>query len=167
MTVVDPAAAGRIARRDAVRITRALEVARLTGRPLSEWQKEHAFADRPYELLVLVVSPPRSVLDERIAVRTAKMWDEGLVDETRAILDAGFDGALTPLQAIGYREAQAVLRGDMTAAQAMERIRIDTRRYAKRQRTWFRRLDGAEWLEGCESDGTVSQRVAGFFDRGR
>ncbi|MDG2303805.1 MAG: tRNA (adenosine(37)-N6)-dimethylallyltransferase MiaA [Candidatus Binatia bacterium] len=166
LSVVDPAAAKRIAPRDAVRIIRALEVARLTGRPLSEWQRDHAFADRPYEVLVLVLSPESAALDDRIVLRTDKMWKDGLLEETRGILEAGFDGRLQPLQAIGYREAQAVLRGEMEVPAAIERIRIDTRRYAKRQRTWFRRLEGAEWLDGSESSGTVTDRAARFLERG-
>lgn len=163
---VDPKAAARIAPRDAVRITRALEVARLTGRPLSAWQEEHAFADRPYELLVMVLSPPTSVLDDRIAARSAAMWREGLLEETKAVLDAGFDGGLAPLMAIGYREAQAVLRGEMSADAAVERIRLETRRYAKRQRTWFRRIEGARWLEGPEPFPPIRELASEFLLRG-
>lgn len=163
---VDPAAAQRIAPADAVRITRALEVVRLTGRPLSAWQEEHRFLDRPYELLVLVVSPPPPTLDARIAARTRAMFDEGLLDETRDVLEAGFDGGLSPLQAIGYREAQLVLAGEMSTEEAIERVRIDTRRYAKRQRTWFRRLEGAAWLDGTEPFSSVRDRVDAFLPRG-
>lgn len=160
---VDPRAADRIAPRDAVRITRALEVARLTGRPLTSWQEQHSFADRPYDVLVLVVSPPVPVLDERIRRRTERMWEEGLPEETREVLAAGFDGTLAPLQAIGYREAQSVLRGEMTPADAKTRIRIDTRRYAKRQRTWFRRLDSPTWLDEPRATDDLRARVAAFL----
>ena len=160
---VDPKAAARIASRDAVRITRALEVARLTGRPLTQWQEEHAFSDRPYDVRVLVLSPPTELLDEHIAARTTSMWQEGLLEETRQVLAAGFDGMLAPLQAIGYREAQAVLRGEMDEALAIERIRVETRRYAKRQRTWFRRLDGAQWLDGSEDPHEIESRARAFL----
>lgn len=164
---VDPDAAARIAPRDGVRITRALEVSRLTGRPLSAWQRDHAFEDRPFELLVLVVSPSVEDLDERIAKRTKQMWDEGLLEETRSVLAAGFSGDLAPLQAIGYREAQAVLRGELESAEAIERIRIETRRYAKRQRTWFRRVEGAQWLEGGGRPEAVRDSVVRFLESGR
>lgn len=160
---VDPAAAARIAPRDAVRITRALEVARLTGRPLSAWQADHGFTDRPYELLTFVLSPPTPTLDERIATRSEAMWRAGLLEETKAVLDAGFDGGLAPLVAIGYREAQEVLSGRIDAEEAVERIRRETRRYAKRQRTWFRRMVDIERLDGTEPLSPLCERVAEFL----
>ncbi|HEY8517872.1 MAG TPA: tRNA (adenosine(37)-N6)-dimethylallyltransferase MiaA [Candidatus Binatia bacterium] len=160
---VDARAAARISPNDAVRITRALEVVRLTGRPLSEWQERHAFADRPYELLTLVLSPPTDELEARIARRAAAMWDAGLVEETRTVLDAGFDGALRPLQAIGYREAQLFLRGELDRDAAIDRMRLATRQYAKRQRTWFRALADAVWLDGHEPIAAVRERAARFL----
>jgi tRNA dimethylallyltransferase len=147
---LDPRAAARIAPRDAARIRRGLEVVRLTGRPISEWQERHGFRDRPYEVLVFVLSPPVADLDRRIAERAAAMWRGGLVDETRAVLEAGFPGTCKPLAAIGYREAQAHLRGALGSEEAIAAIVLATRRYAKRQRTWFRRLDGARRLAGGE-----------------
>jgi len=166
LRTVDPAAAGRIAPRDAIRITRALEVARLTGRPLSQWQSEHRFDDRPYEVLLFVVSPPSAVLDERIVQRTHQMWRDGLVEETRAVLAAGFAPDLSSLQAIGYRQAQTVLRGEASEAGAVESIRLETRRFAKRQRTWFRRLAGARWLDGGEGLAVVLDQAVRFLDTG-
>lgn len=162
----DAAAAARIARQDAVRIARALEVVRITGRPLSAWQQEHDFADRPYDVLQLVLSPPLAELEQRIARRAAQMWRDGLVDETAAVLAAGFAPDLKPLQAIGYREAQAHLRGELDAATAVERMRVATRQYAKRQRTWFRALPDAEWLEGREPEDVLLERIEPFLARG-
>jgi tRNA dimethylallyltransferase len=162
----DPVAAARIARRDAVRIARALEVLRLTGRPLSEWQGTHGFADRPYDVLVLVLCPAPDALELRIARRCAAMWEGGLLAETEAVLAAGFAPELRPLQAIGYREAQAYLRGELDRAQAVERMRIATRQYAKRQRTWFRSLPDATWLDGHEPRDTVLLRSDAFLHRG-
>jgi tRNA dimethylallyltransferase len=162
----DPDAASRIAPRDAVRISRALEVLRITGRPLSAWQQEHAFADRPWDVLVLVLSPPANELEARIARRSRQMWDEGLVAETEAVLSAGFAPDLKPLQAIGYREAQEHLRGALDREQAIERMRVATRRYAKRQRTWFRALRDAEWLEGHERLDDLLRRIDHHLDRG-
>lgn len=162
----DPRAAARIAPRDAVRIVRALEVARVTGRPLSEWQERHSFADRPYDVLTLVLCPPPAELESRIARRAAAMWDGGLVEETAAVLAAGFDGELRPLQAIGYREAQLFLRGEIGRPAALERMRLATRQYAKRQRTWFRALAGAVWLDGGEGVRAVHERAARFLEGG-
>jgi len=162
----DAGAAARIAPRDAVRIVRALEVLRSTGRPLSEWQQAHAFEDRPWEVQILVLCPPAMELDERIALRTRQMWEDGLVAETEAVLAAGFAPGLKPLQAIGYREAQEYLRGVLGREEAIERIRIATRQYAKRQRTWFRALRGAAWLEGREPLDEALARIDQDTDRG-
>jgi tRNA dimethylallyltransferase len=162
----DADAAARIAPRDAVRIARALEVLRITGRPLSVWQEEHAFADRPWDVLVLVLCPPADELEARIARRARQMWDAGLVAETEAVLAAGFAPDLKPLQAIGYREAQEHLRGALDREQAIERMRIATRQYAKRQRTWFRALPDATWLDGRETHDDVLRRIEPFIDRG-
>lgn len=162
----DEDAASRIAPRDAVRISRALEVLRITGRPLSDWQAEHAFADRPWDVLVLVLCPPAQDLEERIARRAHQMWDDGLVAETEAVLAAGFAPDLKPLQAIGYREALEHLRGALDREQAIERMRVATRQYAKRQRTWFRALPDAAWLDGREALGDVLARIGNFIDRG-
>lgn len=162
----DPEAAARIAPRDAVRVSRALEVLRITGQPLSTWQAAHRFSDRPYELLLLVLSPPSDELDRRIAARTHAMWDGGLVAETEAVLAAGFSPDAAPLQAIGYREAQAFLRGELDRDTAIERMRLATRQYAKRQRTWFRALDGARWLDGGERADDILPLIHRFLDRG-
>lgn len=162
----DADAAARIAPRDAVRISRALEVLRVTGRPLSAWQEEHAFADRPWEVLVLVLCPPADDLEQRIARRASQMWDHGLVAETKAVLAAGFAPELRPLQAIGYREAVEHLRGGLDREQAIERMRVATRQYAKRQRTWFRALPDATWLDGREPLDGVRARIGNFIDRG-
>lgn len=162
----DPEAAARIAPRDAVRIVRALEVQRLTGRPLSDWQRAHAFTDRPYDVLTLVLCPPPEELERRIAERCSAMWPGGLVAETEAVLAAGFSGELRPLQAIGYREAQEYLRGTLDHASAVERMRLATRQYAKRQRTWFRALEGATWLDGGEPHDAVVARSRDFLQRG-
>lgn len=161
---LDPVTAGRISPRDAVRILRALEVLRSTGRPLSAWQEEHGFSEDLYEVRIVVLSPPPEVLDRRIVHRTRTMWEEGLLEETRGLLSEGFDGGLAPLQAIGYREAQEVLAGRFTIEEAREQMRVQTRRYAKRQRTWFRRVEGALWLDDPNGAGSIERDVLGFLE---
>lgn len=147
---VDPEAARRLAPRDGPRIRRALEVIRSSGRPISAWQAEHRFADRPWRLRCWVLSPPTEILDRRIEERARAMWQGGLLEETAALLAAGLPPALPSLQTIGYREAQAHLRGELPAAAAVAAMARATRQYAKRQRTWFRRLPEARWLSGVE-----------------
>jgi tRNA dimethylallyltransferase len=159
---VDPGAAARIAPRDAVRILRALEVFRLTGRALSEWQRESR-AEPRYDVLVFVLSPEPAALDRRIADRALRMWEGGLIEETRQVLAAGFCGDLPPLQAIGYREAQLYLEGVLDREAAVEAMVLATRRYAKRQRTWFRGLHGAIWLEGREPIGALRSLAERFL----
>lgn len=132
---VDPAAAQRILPNDRVRIERALEVHALAGRPLSELQSEHAFSESRYDALTLHLEPPREVLHQRIAQRTRRLFESGdLRRETEWLLRRG--PAAKALKIIGYGEMAAALRsGDF--AQAEERVNARTRRYAKRQRSWF------------------------------
>src|SRR5256885_6733518 len=134
LRAVDPAAAARILPNDRVRIERALEVHALSGRPLSELQREHRFAQARYDALIWVLDPPREVLRERIDARTRRMYADGsLRRETEWLLARGGGKAL---KIIGYGEcAEALRTGDWAAAE--QRTRVRTWRYAKRQRTWF------------------------------
>ncbi len=131
---IDPAAAAKILPNDRVRIERALEVHALSGRPLSELQREHRFAGARYQALIWFLDPPREVLRERIDARTRKMFAGGsLRRETERLLERG---ATKALKIIGYGECADALRtGDWDLAE--ERTKARTRRYAKRQRTWF------------------------------
>jgi len=137
---VDPAAAGTIQPNDRVRIERALEVHALSGRPLSELQREHRFAQARYDAQIWFLDPPRDVLRERIDARTRRMFAGGsLRKETEWLLSRGGGKAL---KIIGYGEcAEALRTGDWAAAE--ERTKARTRQYAKRQRTWFARDAGA------------------------
>ena len=134
----DPETAARLDPRDAQRITRALEVWLASGKPLSWWHRE-----RPGEPLaatwgVIEMTLDSETLADRIAVRTRDMFDEGLEDETLALVERGHSEALRALRAVGYDEALARIEGriDRTAAEAETNRR--TRQLAKRQRTWFR-----------------------------
>ena len=160
---VDPLVAARVSPRDEPRIFRALEVYRATGRPLSSWQTDAA-REAPYELETFVLSPPPAQLDERIAARAAAMWRGGLLAETEAVLRAGFRPDLAPLQAIGYREAQLFLRGEMAADEAVRAMALATRQYAKRQRTWFRRSI-ATWYESAAQKPALLHRAEEFLAR--
>lgn len=135
---VDPTTAARLAPRDAQRVTRALEVWQATGRPLSWW---HAHRHRPglaarWRVIELTATPAE--LAPRIETRTRWMFDHGLVEETRAIVEAGAEAALSALRAVGYDEALAVAGGRLDRASAEAITSRRTRQLAKRQRTWFR-----------------------------
>lgn len=150
LAAVDPEAAARIAPRDRVRVVRAIEVFRATRRPLSEHHRAGADPLRGHDVLVVGLDPPREALRAAVERRTAGMLASGLVDEVRGLLDRGYAADLRPLRAIGYRQAVAVLRGEMKAGDAQRAIVAETMQYAKRQMTWFRNQTRAEWFAAHE-----------------
>jgi tRNA dimethylallyltransferase len=140
LATVDPEAAARLQPRDLVRIVRALEVAALTGTPLSRHHAAHAPVER-YPMRVALIDPGPA-LDAAIVARAARMLDAGLVDETRRAREK-FGAGLAALGAVGYREAAAFLDGKLTRDELPAAIARATRRYARRQRTWFKKEPGA------------------------
>ena len=142
----DPAAAARIAPRDRVRIVRALEVRTKTGRPISE---HHRAVPQPllgYRALFLGLDPGRERLRQAISARTRRMLEGGLLEEVRGLIER-HGPSLRPLRAVGYRQAADVLGGRLTADQLEPEIVKETLRFAKRQRTWFRKEPGIQWLD--------------------
>jgi tRNA dimethylallyltransferase len=146
---VDPAAAARIHRTDAQRIQRALEVYRLSGRPISEWQVQALPAPLPWRVLKLVLAPPdRAVLHARIALRFDQMLQDGLLDEVRRLrTDPRLHAALPSMRAVGYRQAWEFLDGQGDLAALRERGIAATRQLAKRQLTWLRAQHDARWFD--------------------
>lgn len=144
----DPVIAARLSAPDPQRVTRALAVLNATGRSLASFQDEaQAGLLEGYELERLVLNPDRDVLRQRIARRFETMFAEGAVEEVRALLALELDPSLPAMKAIGVPEIAAMLRGELTESEAIERAVIATRQYAKRQRTWFRgRMAGWEWV---------------------
>lgn len=136
---VDPEAAARLKPRDQQRIIRALEVFALTGETLSALQGRHAFADGPYEVINIGLEVERSTLYQRIDARATTMFLSGLLEEAQTLLDQGFSRELKALRTIGYREAISYLCGESTLAAALNHTQQESRRYAKRQMTWFRK----------------------------
>ncbi len=145
---VDPAAAARIAPADRQRIERALGVYRTSGRPLSAWQAEHAAAPDRLAVRPVAIRWPRDDMWARIERRVDRMLAAGWLDEVRALVAAGHRAALARLKALGYRHLLTVLDGESTVADARTRIVVETRRYARRQRTWFRKTPGLRWFDG-------------------
>lgn len=148
----DPATAARLSPGDSQRITRALEVYESSGRPMSWWhsqEREGALAGE-WRVVELTLSP--RVLAERITARTHAMFSGGLIEETRALLEAGRRASLVALQAIGYDECVAMADGLIDRATAEARTDLRTRQMAKRQRTWFRHQMQALRLEGDDGD---------------
>jgi tRNA dimethylallyltransferase len=158
---VDPGAAARILPNDRVRVERALEVHALSGRPLSELQREHRFAEARYEALIWFLDPPREVLRQRIEARTRRMFADGsLRRETEWLLSRGASKAL---KIIGYGEmAEALRTGNFAAAE--ERTKARTRQYAKRQRTWFAR-DAGDPLSWPIDSAALAATALRFFSQ--
>ncbi|HAH43358.1 MAG TPA: tRNA (adenosine(37)-N6)-dimethylallyltransferase MiaA [Planctomycetaceae bacterium] len=131
------------------RIIRALDVWMQTGKPFSSFHSNEEF-ELPENTLVFGLQRDRQNLYDRINQRVDNMIDEGLAEETQKVLEMGYSKDLQPLNAVGYREIIAVLEGKMELDKAVEKIKTQTRRYAKRQLTWFKRWDFIEWLPADE-----------------
>jgi len=157
---VDPVTAARRHPHDHVRLIRALEVFALTGRPISAWQAAHGFADTPFESLLLGLELPRVALYARINARGAAMVRDGLVDEVQRLYAAGFDSRLPALCSLGYREIGEYVRGECELPAALAHMAQATRRFAKRQLTWFRADPQVVW---CAPDPAVLQRAIEAF----
>jgi tRNA dimethylallyltransferase len=147
---VDPESAARIPAADAVRIVRALEVFRATGRPLTAHHRGGSPALEGFRVHVVGIAPPRDVLRAAVVRRTDEMLARGLLAEVRGLLDRGYAPDLRPLQAIGYRQAVDVVLGRRDEAAARRDIVAATMQYAKRQLTWFRHQTDASWSETAE-----------------
>jgi tRNA dimethylallyltransferase len=158
----DPQAAARIHPNDVRRIVRALEIAARTGRPTSAVRGDHAFRDRPYRVLHLALDLDRETLAERIDARCAAMIEAGLLQEVRDLQDRGYGPELRPMQAIGYRHMLPVAAGSDTLANALEAMRRDTRRFARRQRTWLRAVPEAIWVDP-RAPSEIHKRVESFL----
>ena len=142
---VDPQAAQRIEPANGRRVVRALEVVELTGRPYSASLPEPSYF---YPGTVQVgVRIPRPVLDERIEQRVRRMWDDGLVEEVRHLADQGLRDGRTAHRALGYQQVLAFLDGECSEAEALERTVIGTRRFARRQESWFLKDDRITWVD--------------------
>jgi len=159
LAAVDPAAAERIHPNDLRRIERALEVHHATGRPISTLQSQwDADPAARYDCRLVALRRAKEPTSRRINQRVRAMIEAGLLDEVRALLTEPSGIGPQAAQAVGYAELIAHLRGELSLAQAVERIKINTRRLAKSQRTWMRRLAGVKWID-VEEDEPI-ERIA-------
>jgi tRNA dimethylallyltransferase len=159
---VDPTSAARLHPNDRVRVIRALEIHAATGRAASEVYRATAPAPR-YRALQLALDPGVEALADRIDRRCESMIAGGLLQEVRALREAGYGPALQPMRAIGYRHMQPVIDGLETLANVCEAMKRDTRQFARRQRTWFRGVAGIEWFDPA-ARAAIEARVAKFLD---
>ncbi len=144
---VDPETAVSVHPNNVRRVARALEIWLSTGRTKTDWDRQSRLAPKPFELRVIGIDRDRNDLYGRIDRRAGLMLEAGLVDEVRALLESGsLPRSSTAAQAIGYKEIIAYLDGSCTLEEAADEIRQSSRRYAKRQLTWFRRIPGIRWI---------------------
>lgn len=148
---VDRVAAAGIEPNDAQRVLRALAVHEATGRPLSKWWDEPAKPPE-YDYAWLGIRWPREQLRERILRRTRAMVDAGLEREVRGLLEHGYTWQTPALRTVGYREWRPYFEGTMAGEEVASRIVTNTRRYAKRQMTWFNAVQNTAWLDGDRPD---------------
>jgi tRNA dimethylallyltransferase len=157
---LDPVAANKIAPADEQKLIRAVEVCILTRKPISEAHRTGRVPLAGWRVLKIGLMPPREKLDERIQARTRAMLERGWMREIQALLESGQSEDSKPFDFIGYRAQRAVLRGEITSEEARVAIQQATRRYAKRQLTWFRREPGVHWFPGFGDDPGVQDGVA-------
>ena len=163
---IDPTVVSSIHPNDRQRIIRALEVFHCTGKPLSLWQREHAFQDEPFEVLKIGLLRGRAELYDLINQRGEQMVRDGLLDEVRGLVSRGFALALKPLRSVAYRQMGEVIQGAKDLDIAIEEMKQETRRLAKRQLTWFRRDAEIRWYHPENGQGEIVAAVQEFLGGG-
>lgn len=153
LEAVDPVYARKIRGQDRVRIIRALEVHAVTGRPMSEHFRETRSPVLGRRVVRLGLALDRAALVRRIDDRVERMFARGLVDEVRGLLARGVPETAPPFRALGYRHVLRLIRGEIGRSEAVDLTRIDTRQYAKRQMTWFRKMPGVTWFSPDDGSG--------------
>jgi tRNA dimethylallyltransferase len=163
---IDAAAAGKLHPRDIRRIIRALEVYYLTGKPFSSFIASKESKQPVYRLYMFGLNMDRSRLYRRIEQRVDHMIAAGLVSEVQQILARGYSRNLNSMRILGYREIASYLYGEITLEEAIELIKRNTRRYAKRQLSWFRRDDRIRWLEldGFSNEEAVAREITNSLE---
>jgi tRNA dimethylallyltransferase len=159
LTRFDRPSSARIHPGDTQKLIRAVEVLLVTRRPLSSWFEEGRNALEGFRVLKLGLDPPREALYEKLEARLDNMFAAGLLDEVRTVLSLGFPPSSKALEAHGYRQALQLLYGELDRAGALASAKQNTRRYAKRQWTWFRRDAEVQWMRGFGEDPAVQREA--------
>jgi len=159
----DPEAAARIQPADRIRLVRALEVFFSTGAPISRLQPARQPLEE-FRIVKIGLNLPRSDLYARINRRVEEMFQSGLIDEVESLLRQGYSPDLKAFEALGYRAVVRFLKGEITLEEAVESTKRDTRRYAKRQMTWFRREEDMHWIPFAGEDPAALAEVLGILE---
>ena len=160
LRVCDPESADRIHPNNIVRVIRALEVYELTGTPMSELQQQWHLEKQRYPFIAFGITMPRALLYRRIEQRVDVMLANGLIAEVESLLAVGYSRDTIALRSFGYKELIAYLDGDCTYLEAISQLKQNTRRFAKRQLTWFRKDTRIEWLDR-ESTPDIIENILG------
>ncbi len=144
---VDKKAAMEIHPNNTKRVIRALEYFKETGRPISEHNEEQRRKDSPYQFVYFVLNRERATLYDRINLRIDQMLEAGLLDEVKSLAEKGYTKDMVSMQGLGYKEILAYLDGEMTMEEAIYILKRDTRHFAKRQLTWFKREKDVTWID--------------------
>ncbi len=161
LKIVDPKAAEEIHFNNVKRVIRALEFYHQTGSPISEHNEAEREKESPYEFFYFVLNDDRAKLYERIDMRVDKMLEQGLVDEVQRLLDMGCARNMVSMQGLGYKEIIDYLQGEISLEEAVYIIKRDTRHFAKRQLTWFRRERDVRWVN--KSDFASEEEILDFM----
>lgn len=159
LCAVDPVSAARIHAHDLKRIIRALEIHHLTGETMSE-QLAGQKLESPYETCIIGLIMDREKLYRRINERVDMMLAQGLVQEVQGLLEQGYARDLVSMQGIGYKQIIGYLDGEYTWREAVDILKRDTRRFAKRQLSWFRRMQGIHWVDVTETQNFTAHLTA-------
>ena len=162
---IDPVKAVELHPNNLRRIIRAIEVYRITGKPVSKLQEEYKLARKSYQFNILCIAREREDIYRRINERVGTMFDKGLVDEVKSLLENPEGLSKQAKQALGYKEVIQYLDGELTLDDAKEMVKQSTRRFAKRQMTWFRSFPDVQWLEADkhEGPGSISDEIITFL----
>ena len=158
---IDPDSAEKLHPNDIRRVIRALEVFKSTGKRISEVQKESQNKPQRYNCIYTAITDERSILYERINRRVDLMLEKGLAKEVQMLLDRGYEEDLVSMQAIGYKEVVDGLKNRISWEAMIEQLKMNSRRYAKRQLTWFRRDERIQWfdLSNCSNFGDLNEKL--------
>lgn len=143
---IDPEAMEKVSANDKKRITRVLEIYNATGRNKTELEKKFR-KEVPYNYLIFGINMERSILYDRINKRVDIMLEQGLIEEVKNLINK-YSNMPTAMQGLGYKEVKEFLDGNISKEEMIEKIKMETRRYAKRQITWFKRIENIIWLDG-------------------
>lgn len=144
---IDPKAMEKISKNDKKRILRVLEIYNATGKNKTNWEEKSRKQEKDYNYFVFAIDFPRQILYERINKRVDIMINQGLIEEVEKILEK-YSEFPTAMQGLGYKEVVSYLQGEMTKEEMIQKVKQETRRYAKRQLTWFRKNKETVWLDG-------------------